>query len=151
MAAYKYSKGDRQVARAIVMAQMSSDAGKGKVWRDPIPVKSRVVPNFGYAFKEPMIVRALMLIDSQKESVWHYYVEQTPDQNGFLSVLVYFETKDPVTGKRLQVSFHNPFWKCQYLPNWVGKGRKTRWNKRVGGSREDCDRIITIFNLDKHE
>lgn len=146
-----YTKSDRHIARAIVMAQMSSDSGKGRIWRDPSPVKTSVIPKLGYRFKQPSIITALKMIDSAKASVWHYYVELKPDQNGCPSILVYFETKDHATGKRLQISFHNPYWKSGTLPEWIGKGRPTRWNKRVGGSREDCDRLIKIFNLDRHE
>lgn len=89
----EYNKADRQVARAIVMAQIASDAGKGRIWRDPIPVKSSDVPKHGYGLKESMIMRALVMINTQKKSVWRYYVELAPDQNGFQSVLVYLRPK----------------------------------------------------------
>ena len=142
------SKVDRQIARAIVMAQLSSDSGKGFHWEDgtPTPANSRAANDLGYTLKLPEIIRAIRMINSVKETVWRYYVEQAPDQNGHDSYIVYFETKDE-SGNRIQISFHNPAWKSQELACWAGKGRKTRWNRCVGGSRDDAKRIVELFNL----
>ena len=141
------SKVDRQIARAIVMAQLSSDSGKKIRWENGrTPMKSRAANDLGYNLKLPEIIRAIRMINSVKESVWRYYVEQAPDQNGYASYIVYFETKDE-SGNRIQISFHNPAWKSQELACWAGKGRKTRWNRRIGGSRDDAKRIVELFNL----
>ena len=148
----KASKSDRQIARAIVMAQLASDAGKrGGMWdkweSQETPVSCKGAAVLRYGLKPTEIIRALRMIDSSTETVWRYYVEQVPDQNGYPSVLVYFETKD-VDGKRLQISFHSPLGKAGKLTRWIGKGRKTRWVKQLGKSRIDAKRVVEIFNLD---
>ena len=143
----KVSKLDRQIARAIVMAQLASDAGTYTYWvLDRTPVSYYGAVRLRYNLKLPEILRALRMIDSARKSVWRYYVELTFDQNGYESYLVYFEMKDE-SGERIQISFHNPAWKSRELARWEGKGRKTRWNHRLGGSRDDARRLVEIFDL----
>jgi hypothetical protein len=136
---------DRQIARAIVMAQMSSDAGKKIYWDDRTPVQS-AGGQLKYRIKLPEIIRALRMIDNAKSTAWRYYVESTPDQNGYPSVLVYFEMKC-ADGRRVQISFHNPANQSQALARWIGKGRKTRWNRQIGGSRADARLLVELFEL----
>ena len=128
----------KAVFRAILMAQDASDAGKGHRrygaayypgWNN-----ARVM---GYSLKQAMIIRALRMIDTSPPMGISYWVEYAPDQNGFDSVLVYFEWKED--RRRFQVSFHNPARKAGDLLQWVGKGRQTHWNHKMGGSRESCD------------
>lgn len=91
----------------------------------------------GYGLKQALIIRALRMIDTNPLMGISYWVEYAPDQNGFNSVLVYFEWKED--NRRFQVSFHNPARKAGELFKWVGKGRQTHWNHKMGGSREACD------------
>lgn len=128
----------KAIFRAILMAQDSSDAGKGHrrygAAYYPGWTNARAM---GYQLKHGMIIRALRIIDSNPPMGISYWVESGFDQNGYDSVLVFFEWRDD--GRRFQVSFHNPAEKAGELIKWVGKGRPTHWNHKLGGSREACD------------
>lgn len=132
----------RQIARAIVMAQIASDAGK-KIY--DLRLRGDRGPNeIGYGLKEAMIIRALRMIDTNPKMGFNYWCEMTPDQNGYPSILIYFDIK--ADGRRLQVSFHNPR-SCKALKKWINKGRKTRWDRVRYGSRSACTELIEIFDL----
>ncbi len=145
MKALNTNIGDRQIARAIVMAQMSSDSGKDIHWNDGTPVQSSG-GQLKYHIKLPEIIRALRMIDNTKNTAWRYYVESAPDQNGYPSIVVYFEMKC-ADGHRMQISFHNPARQSRALERWIGKGRKTRWNHQIGGSRADARLLVELFEL----
>ena len=74
------------------------------------------------------------MIDCSKEQSFHYWIENTPDQNGYDSVIVYFDFK--IDGKRHQISFHTPMNQVKGVLVKNKTGRKTRWDKEIGGSRE---------------
>lgn len=120
--------------RIIVNAQRASDGGKGI---------SQLGYNWatkkGYSVKPLLIAQALRIIDSHPHMGINYYVTSEPDQNGYGSVLVYFEIKE--NGERLQISFHNPHSLASELYPWINKGRTTRWNGEYGGSRRACSII----------
>ena len=134
---------DALVARAIVNAQAASDGGKGM---DRLSYhKSRSVKNAGYRAKVSCICSALQMLNRYKSECFHYYVMEADDQNGYSSILVYFDINLP-SGERYQVSFHNP-WNCsQKLFPYIGKGRRTRWRKSMP-SVESCKKLIAAFNL----
>ena len=134
---------DALVARAIVNAQAASDSGKGM---DRLRYrKDTSVKNAGYRAKVACICSALKMLDGYKSTCFHYYVMEAGDQNGYLSILVYFDISLP-NGERCQVSFHNPYGSSQKLIPYIGKGRVTRWRKSTP-SVESCEKLITAFDL----
>lgn len=131
----------KQIVRAIVMAQVASDAGKHvhnvHLHRDHHPHAE------GYKSKDFYILRAVRMIDSAPPCGINYRAEEAPDQNGYNSVLIYFDIR--YNGERYQVSFHNP--PTAELKKICGKGRKTRWTGEIGGSRRACQDLIQLLNL----
>ena len=99
-----------------------------------------------YRDKSAWMEKALKMIISSR-SGWDFYVESNkPDQNGYSSTIVYFQYTD-VDKNRYEVSFHTPTSKNWVLRPYIGKGRKTHWNKKIGGSKADAQRLIDYFNL----
>lgn len=132
----------RRVIRCICDAQLASDINKrGEVTTH----RCREAQHMGYGNKPMYIQRALQLIDSCPRMGINYYVVAEGDQNGYPSVLVYFDIRE--NGKRYQISFHNPMGKAEMLIPYIGKGRKTRWNKEIGGSRNACNELSRLYNL----
>ena len=140
----------KECLRAIVMAQAASDFGKGR-YENPSqrlrPRRWKGAQKLGYSLKVLEIVRALKMIDSNEPMGINYYVTIDDDQNGNKSIVTIFDIKLP--GDRLQISFHSPKSNpdSKLLMKWVGKGRKTRWKARHGGSRSCAERLIKRFCL----
>ena len=138
---------DRMIAKAIVKAQIASDAGKGNYWSlDASKRVCRHPLNTAYGCKPDYILTALRMIRSSKDSIFSYYAEYCPDQNGFDSILVYFEWK--LNGMRYQCSFHTPYDRApKELKRMANSGRKTRWNRITGGSQDACQALSCYFQL----
>lgn len=138
---------DRMIAKAVIKAQIASDAGKGNYWS--IDASKRVCRhplNTAYGCKPGYILNAVRMIRSSENSMFSYYIEYCPDQNGFDSILVYFEWK--IEGRRYQCSFHTPYNRApKELKNMAGSGRKTRWNRITGGSQDACQALSCYFQL----
>lgn len=99
-----------------------------------------------YRDKSAWMEKALKMIVSAK-SGWDFYVEcNKADQNGYSSTIVYFQYTD-ADNNRYEVSFHTPTSKNWGLRPYIGKGRKTHWNHKIGGSKADAQRLIDYFNL----
>ena len=136
---------EKEIARNVVLAQVASDTGK-KIEISDLEIKgSRGARDLGYGLKVVYIMTAIKLIRRNKTQ-FSYWVESAPDQNGFSSVIVYFEF--PLWGEILQVSFHTPeslvpreMWKL------VNTGRPTVWNGIIGGSRTCCEKLKEVFEL----
>ena len=66
---------------------------------------------------------------------------------GKKSIVTFFDIKLP--NDRMQISFHTPIInpESKQLSKWVGKGRKTRWSARHGGSRSCAERLTELFCL----
>ena len=134
---------EKEISKNIVLAQVASDKGKGI---ESIEIKgSRGARDLGYGLKVNYIMTALKLIRKNKTQ-FSYWVESAPDQNGYGSVIVYFEYI--LWGEKLQVSFHTPeslvpreMWKL------VNTGRPTVWNGIIGGSRTCCEKLKEVFDL----
>lgn len=134
------SRVNREIAKAIVAAQVCSDSGKGI---DILAIKGRRGPyHMGYGLKDGYILRALKMITTTKNG-FSFYVNEKPDQNGYSSVIVYFEYN---YGGKHQISFHTPIRKAERLLHYSGKGRKTHWNN-AHTSRDDCALLCELFNL----
>lgn len=126
----------------IVAAQIASDAGKGiyDIDFNHLNIKSfKMAEKFAYDVKPGFILKAIEIINSNPQCGINYYVSADEDQNGYDSVIVYFDIK--INDERFQVSFHTPLNKADDLIRLVGTGRKTRW-RRIVGSRESCQKLI---------
>ena len=135
---------NRIIAQAICQAQVASDAGKGYYDIKLRNGAARPGQHFKYRDKERAILKALDLITKTKNSNFKFWVEEAPDQNGYDSILVYFEWK----GHGLQVSFHNPKNRAsQTLLDYVGKGTPILWDRRRYGSQRTCLSLIKAYKL----
>ena len=135
----------RSIAKKVVLAQDASDAGKRKTilsMNSSARYSSR-----GYAAKNTYILAALKEISTTKPCGWNFYVvPDQKDQNGHSSVITYFQYKS--VGVRYEISFHTPANQAdEFLRPFFNKGRKTHWNGKVCGSRQDCQELIDLFNL----
>lgn len=134
---------DKNIARQIVLAQISSESGKG---HDDLVIKEDRGPHrLGYGLKSRFIKNAINMINKSKESRISYWCVENPDQNGYPSIITYFLYRGPEG--RFQVSFHTPYNMAGSLIPFIGKGMKQRWNKVIGGSHEACENLIEIFDL----
>ena len=135
---------EKEIARNVVLAQVASDTGKKL--EATVEIKgSRGAKDLGYGLKVNYIMTAIKLIRKNKTQ-FSYWVESAPDQNGYGSVIVYFEFQ--LWAEILQVSFHTPeslvpreMWKL------VNTGRPTVWNGIIGGSRTCCEKLKEVFDL----
>lgn len=135
---------EKEIARNVVLAQVASDSGKKL--EATVEIKgSRGAKDLGYGLKVNYIMTAIKLIRKNKTQ-FSYWVESAPDQNGYGSVIVYFEFQ--LWGEILQVSFHTPeslvpreMWRL------VNTGHPTQWNGIIGGSRECCEKLKEVFEL----
>jgi hypothetical protein len=140
----------KETLRAIVMAQAASDFGKGR-YPNPShklrPRRWKGAQKMAYAIKVQEIVRALKMIDTNPRMGINYYVTIDKDQNGKKSIVTFFDIK--LSNDRMQISFHTPIInpESKQLSKWVGKGRKTRWSARHGGSRSCAERLTELFCL----
>ena len=132
------------VIKAICKAQIASDAGKGIYTLSCKNDKNAV--NTAYLSKENYILQALGVLTKSKITNINYWCEKTGDQNGCPSIIVYFDIK--INNERKQVSFHTPLNRAsETLLKYVSTGRKTRWDKKIGGSQDTCRQLIEEFNL----
>ena len=135
---------EKEISKNIILAQVASDSGKKL--EATVEIKgSRGARDLGYGLKVNYIMTAIKLI-RKNETQFSYWVEEAPDQNGYGSVIVYFEFQ--LWGEILQVSFHTPeslvpreMWKL------VNTGRPTVWNGIIGGSRTCCEKLKEVFEL----
>ena len=90
------------IARSIVLAQVASDGGKRiSSIRDIFGKKSRIIWNQGYWAKDTLIMQALRMIASSKDSRFRFFVRSFRKGTG----IVYFQYNDS-DGTRHQISFH---------------------------------------------
>lgn len=130
---------EREIARHIVLSQISSDAGKGI--KELHINGDKKAYKLGYKIKDAHIEHAIKLINKNKLNSFRYWVERKPDQNGHMSNVVYFTYKNNEI--RLQISFH-----CfsRTIRGHVNKGVITEWTK-IKNCRENCGILKEIFNL----
>ena len=135
----------KRIARLVILAQDASDAGK-YINELELSSSKRYTQSQGYSAKNVYILKAIQHITRSKPCGWNFYVDaDKPDQNGYRSVITYFQYK--LDGVRYEVSFHTPYDQAKYLKPYFGKGRKTHWNRKITGSREDCQTLAYIFNI----
>ena len=133
---------NKSIAKCLIYAQIASDGGK-RIFRLQTKDEdmSRHIYIVGYPTKDGYIKKAVDLIRSTKTN-YHYWVEKAPDQNGNMSFIIYFDFK--LDGERYQISFHsfNKSWE-----SYLSSGRKTRWDKRKGGSAYAAKMLIDYYDL----
>ena len=135
----------RDIARLVVLAQDASDAGKDMDILQTTTSK-RYSQHGGYLAKNKYIQLALKRISTSKPCGWNFYVHEESDQNGYPSVLTYFQYRE--NGNRYDICFHTPARQAKEdFGEFIGKGRRTHWNGRIGGARRDCQRLVELFNL----
>lgn len=135
----------KSIARKVILAQDASDYGKG-IPELEYMCSDRYPKYMGYTAKNTYILEALKEISTNKPCGWNFYVcPNQPDQNGYDSVITYFQLK--LDGVRYEISFHTPADQAFSLKRFFGKGRKTHWNGKLGQSREDCQRLAWLFNI----
>lgn len=129
---------NKMIARAIIAAQLCSDGGKYDVFLLE-EIQSNTTSDFWqkcwnkeYDQKLFWIARAIQMINCSK-SGFRYHLVKTGDQNGYPSILVYFEFK--LDGVRHQVSFHTPMGqevekRIHFDLKKIPSGRKTRWDHK---------------------
>lgn len=139
---------EAMIALRIIQAQASSDAGKGLNRLSLEPDKARPCEVLKYSFKVKPILEAIKLIRTNKTH-FNYWVEESPDQNGYDSIIVYFDFK--INGSRYQVSFHNPLNTSGELKKYISTGRKTRWNKNLGGSFDACQELQRYYSIPRSD
>ena len=135
---------NRSIAKAIVMAEAGSDAGKGyrPDYTSAHSPMRRAEEN-GYAIKGEYILRAIKMISNAKRSSFNYFVIMEDD--GFL--ITYFETV--IRKETIQVSFHVPWWDNYHkeISKYVGKGKPTEWNQILDGSANACYILAEHYEL----
>lgn len=134
------TKIEKAIIRAIIMAQIASDSGKG-IHRIYLP-GGNFPGATGYKSKEFYELRALRMIRTNPRCGINYWCEIAPDQNGFPSVLVYFDIR--VDGTRYQISFHNPKYTVPDFVPYLNTGRKTRW-ARSTSCYSVCEELAEII------
>lgn len=135
----KLSETDKKIARLIIRAQDCSDAGKR------ISSGNREAEYLAYNGKSEQIILALKSIFGAKRTIFSAYSTKEPDQNGYPSILTYFEFN--VDGEEYQISFHTPYREALQsgLTRFVGKGKETKWNGVYGGSRNARDKLFELI------
>lgn len=137
---------DRYIAIAICQAQIASDAGKGKRNIALSNQHHRGAVRYGYRVKTDHICRAIRTIRTSPRGMFNYYCHREGDQNNCDSIIAYFEFT--INGHRHQVSFHTPYDRApKELKGYVNSGRKTEWDRCVGGSVNGCCALIDTFGL----
>ena len=135
---------NKMIAKAIIMAESGSDAGKGFTpdYTSAHGPMRRANKN-GYAIKSEYILRAITMISNAKRSSFTYYVIM--EDNGFL--IAYFETV--IRKETIQISFHVPTWDKHYdsISKFVGKGKPTEWNRIAGGSIDACHLLAEHYEM----
>ena len=129
-----------QILRHIALAQICSDSGKGIRPEGSLRDLSGSLMAYrnGYDEKVNHIVSAIKLINKIPPCGILYRAEKALDQNGYESILVYFNISKnvvPFINKRHQVSFHTPYGKAKELFPYINKGGKTRWTHNLGESK----------------
>lgn len=131
----------KNIIKNIILAQIASDSGKNIKTLTTFK-GAQEAQKKGYAIKDVYILTAIKLINATPRCGINYYVEEKPDQNGYPSLIIYFEIK--LNEKRYQISFHSPKNRTILLQN-KNKGRKTRWTGKVDESRQACLALAQIL------
>ncbi len=125
---------DKNVAKAIINAQICSDAGKG-LFEVENSTLLELMRKKGYKGKDTQIFKAIEIINRKKNTGFYYSV--ITDKRYVALYIVYFNFK--LNGKRKQVSFHS-FDKR--LHKYICPECKTHWDKK--------DSRQTVIELAKH-
>lgn len=112
---------DKRVAKAIINAQLCSDAGKGIYEIENTSMQYKMCKK-GYKGKDTQIFKAIDIINRKKDTGFYYSVKE--DTQGKSKYIVYFNFK--INGKRKQISFHSF---DNRLSKFISSKCQTRWDK----------------------
>ena len=134
---------NKQAAKAIILAQVASDGGKGIIdLLDALPEtlmpSTKKAWNAGYAFKDELLERACTIVARHHDADIHFFV--TEDKQGIANYIVYFDIK--VNNKRWQASFHS-FGKR--WSKWMKSTVTSRGNWDHKSSRATCLELAKLF------
>lgn len=134
---------NKQAAKAIILAQVASDGGKGIIdllnaLPDTLMPSAEKTWDAGYAFKDELLERACIIVARHHDNDIRFFV--TEDKQGVAKFIVYFDVK--VNGKRWQVSFHS-FSKS--WSKWTKSTVASRGNWDHKNSRATCLELAKLF------
>lgn len=129
-----------KIVRTVLAAQVASNIGKmSSEGLDLLTGRLKHQARNGYAAKPKLEIEAIRLINiytgiqrkagNETGLSINYFLMDTPDQNGYDSILVYFDFK--YKSHRYQVSFHNP-WSidiARMMSSKINSGRCTHWDR----------------------
>lgn len=131
------NKNDYYVAKAIIKAQISSDAAKGIYWTEDESKRG------GYRLKKIELEKILKILRNSRNSMFNYYVTKSDDQNGYPSVIMYVSYI--WERKHHQISFHTPLNKVNensVLYKSINTGKPMEWDKKC--SRDTAKHLIDL-------
>ena len=129
---------NKSICSYLIKAQLCSDAGKDIY---PSSTKAgKIARSFGYTHKDYFIQKAMDKINSTPVSGFSYYV--APGIGVGADTVVYFNFK--FNGERHQISFHS----YNNFKSYQSNSHKTRWDKKIGGSRRSCDLLWDYLNCE---
>ena len=139
------SSKSKNIAKAIIFAQLASDGGKKNIYLlNKVNIKNDAkVYDLGYKTKDGNILKAIELIDNTKNNEIRYSVISALDQNGYDSFITYFTFM--VDGNRYQISFHTPKHNYLFEKYICNSSNKTHWNHELGGSQQSCIALAEYF------
>ena len=127
---------NKSICTYLIKAQLCSDAGKNIY---PSSTKAgKVAREYGYDHKDYFIQKAMDKINSTPMSGFSYYVE--PGFGIGADTIIYFNFK--FNGERHQISFHS----YSSFKSYQSNSHKTRWDKKISGSRRSCDLLWDYLN-----
>lgn len=126
---------NKNIAKAIIAAQMCSDAGKGlfRLKNQKLAYKAKKK----YPQKDTEILKAIEQINRLNNTGFYYSVKHDYD---IAYYIVYFNFQ--LDGKRKQISFHSF---DRRLEKFVSSKCSTRWDKK--DSREAARELMAALNI----
>jgi len=159
--------GNRQIARLLLLAHEANLIAKDKFPIVEMPEITQDIYADFYALKLRYFMQAIKLIQNMKNSDFTFWVEAAPDQNGYPSIITYFELKRGIVNTyfqlkgsilnpryekisvdhKIQVSFHTPLNLApKELIKLVQKGKPTIWTK-IAGDRDSIEYLAKHYNI----
>jgi len=133
---------NKAIAKNIILAQIASDGGKDIRTESNLKL-SNLYSKKGYKAKDSRILKAIELINNNKNTGFYYHVKfdyysRNLDSNCYI---VYFNYK--INKQRQQISFH-----CfsDRIGRYRNKNTSTKWVKRLD-SRECALRLAEYLNI----
>lgn len=134
-----------KIIKNIILAQVASDGGKNiniipSLQNIPFKREIKNAYKIGYSIKDEYILNAIKIINTTPQCGINYRCVRTSDQNGYDSIVCYFDIK--FNEKRYQISFHSPYNRSK-LKKFISKGRVTHWDKK--DCRNNAIALLSAF------